>query len=208
MATPNFDSISVIVSRLAGDPVVSASTAGTFMTAAERNAYVNKALNQFFAQMWRELNFDFKAMVRAFPELGKITSGATTTAAGIYDIAASASYQDYFKLIDSYKTSGNNHIRVMPKELYITALLGTNELYTPSSTNMMVFELADGLHFLPTASFVSAGITLHYIQAPLDPTSGNFITQGGSYDSPFYTHWDAVIADIAANMIKMDRQEK
>lgn len=206
MSTVRFDAISVMVSRMTGDPVAAGGTAGEFFTAAERNGYVNKALNDFFAQMWRELGFDYKAMVRAFPELSKITTSVNTSSAGIYDIKSSGSYQDYFKLIDAYKSSGSTHIRVMAKELYVSALLGLNSLYTPSATNLMVFELADGLHFLPASSFSTQGVILHYIQLPVDPTSGAFLTEGGSYDSPFGIQWDAVIAEIAAKMIKQDRQ--
>lgn len=77
MATPLFDEIDIAISRRIGDPAASASTNGKVLTAAERNAYTNKALLEYFNRSWTALGGNIKEFLKIFPELlvvGQITT--------------------------------------------------------------------------------------------------------------------------------------
>lgn len=85
MATNLFDEISIEVSRRIGDPVSSASGAGKVLTAAERNAYVNKALLEYFNRNWQAARGSVKEFLSVFPELLVINS-ITTDSNGEFNI--------------------------------------------------------------------------------------------------------------------------
>ncbi len=204
MATPKFDKISVEVSRRVGDPVVSAPTAGTFMTAAERNAYVSKALMKLFNEVWASVGGNNSAFIELFPELMRDDT-ITTTPGGEYTPSAGNGDAYFFKIIDGAKSS--TYIKALDKVLYRTVKLGVSDLYTPSSTNLFVFEIEGVLKFLPASSFNAQSVDISFIRQPIQ-SDGNFIVQSSGEDSPFYDQWNSKIAEIAELLIKTDRQYK
>ncbi len=202
MATPKFDRISVETSRRIGDVVASAATAGKTMTANERTAYVNKALLKLFNREWKKVDGNNTVFIEIFPELMRDDT-ITTTAGGEYTPSAGNNDAYFFKIIDGGKSSV--YIKALDKILYRTVKLGISDLYTPSSTNLFVFEIEGVLKFLPSASFISQSVDISFIRQPIQ-SDGNFIVRSTGEDSPFYDQWNSEIAEIAEQLIRTDRQ--
>lgn len=202
MASANFDAINVELSRRIGDPVATAGTAGKVLTSAERDAYVNKAMQKLVADVLLGLNGNNEAFIEIFPEL-VVPRTFTTTAGGTYVIAGSSN-ADFFKLIDGFLSTV--YIKVLPKHLYNIVKLGINDLYVPSASNLFAFELAGTLYFLPASSFNAQSVTMNFIKRPVH-TDGSFYSAGDSGgDIPFYPHWNSKIAEIAEELVRIDRQ--
>ena len=202
MATPLFDAIDVEISRRIGDPVATASTAGKRFTAAERNAYTNKALLEYFNRKWEAYGGDAKRMLELLPELA-ISVPVTTDANGEYTLASPNLF--LAKLVDGTLTSNSLYVKLMPQHLYNIVVSGDNSLYVPSATNLMVFEFATYLKFFPSATFNAVSVDIHFLRQPIQ-NSGVLIAQNGTQDSPFRWHHNSNIAAIGEELIRTDLQ--
>lgn len=202
MATPLFDDCSVRFSRKIGDAVASASTAGNILSANERTEYINQAANELFRKYWEAVAGNIERFIEIFPELHK-TASVTTDIHGIVSLSASGTY-DFFKIIDGHSSQ---YIRFLDKALWLTVYGSENSLYVPSTDRFYGFELSGSLRFLPAASFNAQAVTIAYIKRPVDPTNGNALTQGGTYDLPFYSIWNEEIAEIAYQIWRTNQQE-
>lgn len=201
MPSPNFDRICVELSRRIGDPVTTASsTASKVLTAAERDAYVNKAMHKLVGDIWLGLGGDEKKFIEIFPELYDEISG-NTAANGTFD--TTSSYGDFFKLIDGYK--GSTYIKTIPKYLANIVKLGINAMYVPSATNYFMYEKESVIYFLPATEFNVQAVNISYVKKPTK-SDGSFYSNGDTSDIPFYPHWNSKIAEIAEELVRIDRQ--
>ena len=86
MASPKFDAISVQFSKKIADTVATAATAGTILTVAERETYINLALNEVFRKYWAGVQGDSKKFLEIFPELLR-SFQITTISTGTFNLA-------------------------------------------------------------------------------------------------------------------------
>lgn len=208
MPTPNFDRIDIEISRRIGDTVANAANDGTVLTATERNAYTNKALFKLFNIKWQEAvkitgKFErpSKYFIREIPELVERSSLLTLTA-GNYLIASP--HFDFFTIIDA-ETDDEKFITVWDTDLYEIARTQRHRHYIATAEKPSVIQLDKLLAFFPLSS--TFGFYMTYIKMPLEPTTGNFLTQNGATDSPFLPHWNSIIAEIGEQLFRTDSQE-
>ncbi len=212
MATPNFDSISVELSRRLGDPVSSASTDGLQLTAVIRNAYVNKALNKFFADAIAKSG-GVIGMQKLFPELCSIRK-VTVTYDGTNFISTYAKANPNLDIWDLFGAYYGNSItptiiRVLDRSLFAVMMTNDNPDLEVSTDEPACIYMEDAVYLFPRD--YANGVTrdqfyMNIIQKPIDPTTGNFLTQGGNYDSPFDAQWNSNIAEVAEQLYNADAQ--
>lgn len=205
MASPKLDAINVQFSRKIGDAVASASTAGNILSAAERDTYINLALNEVFRKYWELVQGNSEKFLEIFPELHKSLQ-VTTTAGGTFVLAAANSY-DFFKMIDAYTVTSPKYIKFLEKTLRTVVVTGANTLYTPSADHLVGFEIEGTLEFYPAASFNAQNVKINYIRRPVDPANGNAFSNGGTNDIPFYSIWSEEIAETAYRIWRTNQQE-
>jgi hypothetical protein len=83
--------------------------------------------------------------------------------------------------------------------------MGTIPTMAGTANNPIAIESGGVIYIYPAASFVSGTITMNIIVAPLDPTTGGYLTQGGTYDSPFSPDWENTIVEIAVQLFDKDK---
>jgi hypothetical protein len=200
MPTVKFDTILQEFSKRIGDRLDSAFTpgggafpAGTILAAVDAIAYVNKALHAYHGAIWENVQGDHQAFARFFPEL--ITPPiAVTFTAGIYTILNPNLH--YFKLFGAYKTS-TNVIRIEDEQALSVLMVGKYPLHEPAADKPIIVPVKDKLYIFPASE--TAGNIL-FITQPLNPTTGLFLTQNGTYDSPFYDSRNHAIATMAEQL--------
>jgi hypothetical protein len=200
MPTVKFDTILLEFSRRIGDrldtafvPGAGAFPAGTILAAVDAIAYVNKALHAYHGSIWEGLRGDSQEFARFFPEL--ITPPiAVTFTAGLYTIANPNLH--YFKLFGAYKSS-TTIIRIEDETALPALFTGKYPLHPPAADKPIIVAAKDKMYIFPNSE-TSANIL--FVTQPLDPTTGQFLTQNGSYDSPFYDSRNHAIATMAEQL--------
>jgi len=200
MATPRLDLISVEFSRRINDPVAAAANAGNVLSADDRTAYVNKALFKYQHDVWMQLGGDVKKFIQVFPELVVIRTVL---------LGASASYVlanpnlDFFALVSGKLATSGKYVNAAPKEKYQIFTSGFNPTFAPTTDYPQMVELSRTIYIFPT-TIASTNLEVAFITLPVNPTSGAFLTQGGSYDSPFYDLHNSAIAEVAEELYRTD----
>lgn len=207
MATPLFDDVSIEFAKAIGDYIASmtAATEGNKLTAAERNGIVNKALSELFRQTWQQVGGNAEAFIEIFPEL-LVERQITTSAGGTYTVANPN--LDFNKIVDARKNTGSVFITALPKTLRQIVITSKHPHYVPSAAKPYVFEISKVLEFYPASEYNAQTVYISFIKVPVDPTTGAVLTQGGSYDSPFYAHWHRAIVEIAKQIYLDMSQQK
>lgn len=199
MATPKFDRILVEFSKRIKDRLSSAFTPGggaypdgTILTKELAINFVNRGLLKYFEMMVKQSNGDIEVFSNLCPEL---ISDKTTVSftSGVHTIATPN--LDFFNFIGG--VAGSAQIIRKGPELLDRFLANNYPLYTPSTTKPYLIQLNTKLYIFPT-SIATADII--FIKQPLDKTTGAFLTQNGSYDSPYYDFRNDTIAEIAADL--------
>lgn len=199
--TPKLDQIAIEFVKRIPDQFQSVVVPGTDalpdaynMSAVSIIDYVNRALGQLFNNFWQSSGGDIKTFTRIFPELIKL-SGTVVLSSGEYIIASP--YKDFYKIIGAVKSADNNkYIKPKDDDLYTIYLSQEYEAYKPTEDDPAIIQVGQTLAVFPQ-TIVSNQIKFHYIRRPVDPTTGNALTQNGDYDSPFYPEWNNAIVDLA-----------
>jgi hypothetical protein len=199
MATPKFDRISVELSRRLNDPVSGATSNGANLTAVERNEFINMALQELFNQKWQQYGGDIANFTKELPELVVPRSGSL--AASIYTIA---SPNLDFKALVSFVVD-SKFATIRPAHLRNTVASGRIESMAGSANFPVAINSNGVIYVYPTATFIAQSFTMDIIKSPLDPTTGGYLTQGGSYDSPFSPEWENQIVEIAVELFDKDK---
>lgn len=211
MATDKFDKISIEISNRVGDPVAAGGTNGKWLTAVARNAYVNKALFAYFNEKWNyaqtlyeKVNPNISVIQHFANILPELISSPTdiTLTSGNYTIASPNFH--FFKLMSAY--TGSYFIRVLDESQYAVIKTNQSSLITPTAKNPVAIEFNNTIYFFPESSTFTP--TILFVTQPLDPTTGGFLTQGGSYDSPFNNQHNSKIAEIAEKLIRISTQKE
>ena len=207
MATPKFDRIAKEFMSRIGDnfetefTIGAAMPEGEILSAADISAYVNKALFILFNSEWDRVEGDKQRFINIFPELVFPTPSAVNLTSGIYTIAAN--YLDFFVIVNGL-TATNKFIKVWTPDKYAMVKGSVFDELVPTADEPVVIQINENkLNFFPTTLTTA---TLVYIKQPLNPTDGSFLTQNGTYDSPFNIQWNSKIAEIAEKLYKTDRQ--
>jgi hypothetical protein len=193
------------LSQRIADSVASASTDGDALTANQRTALVNEALFKLFDEGWNAVKGDIKTFIEMFPELQEDES-ITTNGSAEYTLGSEAKLRDFFAPVNALW--GSVYIKVLPKHLYAIVKASRYDDYVPTITNPALIEISGKLNFFPTNGLDSEAVTLYYIKLPLNPATGDFLTQNGTYDSPFSDKWNSRIASLAEDLYRTIAQEK
>ncbi len=200
MATPKFDRIAIEFAQRIGATFDSAFTPGSgampdadLLTADEIESFVNKSLLTLFSQIWQQTKANKKIFSDYVPELVKTAD--LTFSSSIYTIASPN--KDFFIPLNGYISS--TYVRVWDASKFAIAKTGYYDEYTASESNPALIYIGESqkLYIFPS-TLTSA--TVVFLKQPLDPTTGDFLSQNGSYDSPFAEHWQNDIVSIAESL--------
>ena len=203
MATPKHDLINVELSRRINDAVVEAATNGNILSSSDRVAYVNKAMMKYINDAWLQVGGNVNAFIQIFPELVAIRTVALTSPSATYTIANPN--LDFFTLVSGLTATGKKYVAAAPKDRLQIFQSGSLPTYAPTADYPQMVEIGGVVYVFPTT--ITENINLAFIKLPLNPTTGAFLTQGGSYDSPFYDLHNSKIAEIAEQLYRIDAQE-
>lgn len=213
MATPNINTISLNFAQRINDSRTSAGvefTAGTengvVLTALQRMTYINEAMLELIRNSWEELSRVTgreehlkEKFCELFPEL--VDNRTITFAGGAYTIANPN--LDFFELLGARITPDNICAVVGSKHLFQIYKTGKIPQKAGSATEPLVVEISKQLIVFPSA-FNASAAEITILKLPVNPTDGSYLTQGGSYDSPFYQIWNTKIAQIAEQLYLSD----
>lgn len=212
MPTPKINLISLYFARRIKDSKNSSGvefTLGTedglTLSALQRMIYINEAMFALVGTMWKyAINVDQQRnkeiFAKIFPELVRVRT-ITTTAGGQYVIANPN--LDYFELLEAVADS--KYCEIAPKHLYSAIVSGPAQ-YRGTAAFPKAIEIEKTITFQPVASFNAKSCSLTILVEPVDPTTGGYFTQGGTYDSPFFDHWNDEIVKIATDIFLNDSQ--
>ena len=189
--------------------------AGNILTAAQITDYVNRGILKFFNDNWA---FNYNTAVKAgisdplkitdlfvgmFPELVE-TSSALTLTSGNYTVASP--HLNLFKIIGAYNNATTPvPLRVWQESYYPFAKTGKYMQYQASASNPAIIQIKNQLAVFPQSSTFT--ITIIYIKLPLLPTTGGFLLQNESVDSPYGEQWEDVIAESAYKIFLKETHE-
>lgn len=178
----------------------------TYLLGASRIVdYVNRAMNLLFNEKWEgawklsggNAEMQIKIFNSLLPELVRFTGELVADAAlagTAYMI--SSPYLDFFKLIGAVSGDNSIFIKKWDETKYMLALTGVYDEFTPTAAKPAIIQVNEMLVIFPQ-DIADFTFKIQYIKLPLDPTTGGYLIQNGTYDSPFHTHWNRKIADIA-----------
>lgn len=209
MATPRFDTICQEFLKRVPDNFKTAFTPGGgalpdgyVLEATQIKDYVNRALLKLFNLYWEQTKGNYKLFMKIFPELVKF-SDAVSLSSGNYDVANP--YLDFKALVGAVESSENTFIKVWHPDRYTIALSEEYPQYTASAENPAIIQVNKKLAVFPQSS--TFDIKFQYIKIPVDPTTGNPLTQNGSYDSPFMDDWNTQIIDLAEEIYLIESHQ-
>jgi len=209
MPTPRLDRIAINFLHRVPDEFVTAFTPGTAMpeanilTKAQIVNYVNRALNQLFNDFWQTIAGDWKKFIRIFPELSRITPNQIVFTNGNYTVASP--YLNIYKVVGGFiDATPKRFIKVWEEWKYSIAITEEYPEYVATSINPAIIQIHNLIALFPQAT---TNVKLQYIAAPIDPTTGAQLTQNGTYDSPFFDHWNDMITDIAYSLYLKETTE-
>lgn len=210
MATPKFDLVNTSLATRIGDPVASASTNGTVLTAAERNTYVNRAANKLFSDAWYSTGGNGEVFLGIFPELfSERTVACSIISDNCYYTIASPN-KDIYKIEKAIGGSSGKYIQVFPVTMFAVLKSEVHPHYVFTSDNPALIHKDEKIYIFPgdiVASPSTYSVDLQCIVMPVDPTTGLYLAQGGSYDLPFDYSWLNKLAEIAEQLYRIDAQE-
>jgi len=210
MATPKFDRILQEFSRRIGDRLVSAFTPGggvypegTSLAAVDAIAYVNKALHSFHGDIWMQQAGSKEGFINVFPELASAPRSITFTG-GVYTIANPN--LDFLTIYSAYLSGiPIAPVRIAKEEDLPILLADKYPLHGPTADKPILCPAGNKLYIFPSAITT---VQCQFILQPLDPTTGAFLTQNGSYDSPYYDNRNSQIATIAEQHYWAEKEPK
>lgn len=198
MATPKFDRILQEFSRRIGDRLVSSFTPGnaypegTILSAAMAISYVNRGMVAYMNDALFAVQGNQIAFLGLMPELiSPLTTVAFTS--GVHTIVNPNLH--YFDFVGGI--AGSAQITRQSPVLLDLFLAGKYPLHPPTVDKPFLISVKNKLYIFPT-SITTANIL--FITQPIDGTTGNFIAQNGSVDSPFYEIRNSAIAEKAEKL--------
>jgi hypothetical protein len=214
MPTPKFDNIAIEFLKLVPDEFETAFTPGMAMpngfvlTKDQVVNYVNRALHKLFNDSWLETakagtpKKQKELFIGIFPELLRLSNTITLP----YVITTSELYRDIFKLFGANRNADNLYIRIWEESRLTHAIAGKYLQFKATATNPAIIQTNQIIHIFPT-TLTDKVVKIQYIRFPVDPTNGNFLTQNGDSDSPYFDYWNTRIAQIAFEIYLAESQQ-
>lgn len=207
MATPKFDKISLNLATAIGDPVSAVADDGVVLSAAQRNLYVNEALEKLFTEGLASIK-EKEVLIGVFPELyQRRTVTCTKVGSDVYYSIASPNY-DIYQVISAYGLATNKHFQIIAKEKYSIIKSGVHPHYVFTATNPVLIHFYDTIYLFPSSiTETTYQVDIYVIVKPINPSTGGHLAQGGSYDIPYDEIWIPKISEIAEQLYRIDSQE-
>ena len=216
MPTPVFDRIAINFLNLVPDQFQSDFTPGAAMpdgeilTKEKIADYVNKGMMKLFNDKWSEafkLSQGVPSVQRSifasnFPELLQPSQEVSLP----YIIGSEALYRDFFRLFGAVRSSDNLFIRIWDEDKLTQVMSGALIQYRATEDSPIIIPQNKILQIFPT-DLDDHILRLQYIKLPVNPTSGESLSQNGDVDSPFYEMWNESIAVNAYQIWLMDSQQ-
>ena len=210
--TPRLDRCIIEFSKIIADPVEYTNDPdlydigdGKILTLAEMTSYVNKAMLRMWNAVWTESKGIETIFLQQFPFLFAAKDVSTNEVGG-YGIENPN--KDFGALIDARTENGNTYIQQLGIDKYNIIKSGVNTRFSATAEHPKCFYTDGVIMFEPASSFANTTVTINYIKLPINPETGDFLTQNGGYDSPFPDHYNSAIAEMAGQLYKVDTQEK
>ncbi len=173
---------------------------GTFVLTKDQVVnFVNRALQKFFNDSWKLLG---KKIIEVFPELSKYSAALTLTSGNYTRITP---HLDLYKILGAVGVTGNKYIRPVMDDKYTLYLSKKYDEFIPTNDAPAIIQVTDLLAVFPQT--FAENIQFNYVRTPVDPITGEFIIQDTGEDSPYYSHWNHNIADIAYQMYLAEASE-
>jgi hypothetical protein len=163
--------------------------------------FVNRAILKLFNDVWKASMGNADIFAGMLPELIK-PSGLITLSSGSYKIANP--YLDFKRAVGAYTESGK-FIKIKDSTKYVFYKTGVYDELSASADKPALIHIADYIHIFPAT--VTEKIIVHYIQLPVNPTTGKQLSQNGEYDSPFTDQWDEEIITTAYQLYLQEAGE-
>lgn len=180
------------------------------LTADVVSNYVNRAMQKVFNDYWtmfaEKLDDPLKQMIKTFPELVKLSGDVNRD-----DYVIASPHLDFYKIIGAVAntTPNKTYIKIWDEHKYTLALTQEYEEYVATDENPAIIQIQNKLYYFPIASG-GGGVTkmnFHYLSVPVAPTTGGFLTQNEGTDSPYFDHWNKIIADEAYLMFLQESNQ-
>ena len=217
MATPKFDSIAAAFLKRIPDEFQSTFTPGTMVIpsgyiipAANIVDYINRGMLKLFNDKWNlaftyangNPSIQIKYFISLLPELVKLTDVPLTDS--FYEIASPL--MDLFTIVGGLTTSDKRFVKVWDESKLLFALAGTYQEYTALSSSPAIIKVEDKIFYFPQDD-EEISYQLQYIALPLNPETGDLLSQNGTYDIPFTLHWLNEIVNNAYQLYIEESQE-
>lgn len=183
MAIPNYDSLSVALSKDIGDAVAAATSNGNRWSSAARDIHLNQAIRRWI--MKRILVKDWFAL------RGYVAEEAQTLGSNIKTLVSWTGDVSY--IIEAYDATTNLPIKRLPEELRTWTKTGGNSYLTASTTNL--FWVIDGSSLRIYGSAATDSILLTYVKKHTD-LAANTGSTDIAIDSPYWPQ----ILDLAVKV--------
>jgi hypothetical protein len=221
MSTPKLDRLAINFIKRIPDSFETAFVAGSgvmpdanVLDAEQIISYLNQAMLKLFNMKWNEAfamakGKNAKAMryfMGLLPEAVKYSNEMTADVAfngTVYVLATP--HLDFFKVIAAIGKD-DQFIRVWDESKYLLAITGEYDEYVATEANPAIIQTRTFLSVFPT-SLTSFTFRIQYLALPLDPTTGAYFTQNGSYDNPFNEQWNDTIVELAYKIYLIESQQ-
>lgn len=172
-------------------------------TITEIEHYLGMAMMKFIEEVWKTAGANAGTMLRALPDIYKERD--LTILTGTQKIDISTTHADVWDILDSRQSTVT--ILEVWNAIHLTdALNGSDPFYVGDARRAGIIYQKPFLWIFP-ASLAAASdytFTLCFLQAPLHPVNGTYLTIGGDYDIPFSDIHFNTIASIAEKIYKVD----
>lgn len=194
MASPNWDQLSIDLSKKIGDAVAAATTSGDTYTSAERDLFLNKAHRRWLLKQVEEQNWNALR--------GYMNREAKTLSNNV--LALSSWTGGVAAILSAFNVTDSLYVRRLPDGYDGVASAGLNIYYTPSTTNQFwkqegsVFRLLDG------GTTTGDSIRLEYIKQHTNLAAND---AGGNGDTLVPSQYFDEILDLATAEALSERQQ-
>lgn len=208
MATPKLNRLAQRFMQQIQDPIL--IDAGVIQpgqiirSVAQIEHYLGMAMMKFIESAWQQAQGSGSMLLKAIPDL--YHERECIIPAGTQKVDLSSTHADLWDPLDSRK--GTATILEIWNSIHLTdALNGSDPFYVGDARRGGLIYQKPYLWIFPATlvdPVVDYDFTLCFIQAPLNPLTGEYLVSGGDYDIPFSDIHFTTLSDIAEKLYKVD----
>lgn len=210
MATPKLKRLAKKFMQQIQDPVIDDPENSDLIlpgqivrTIPEIEHYLGMAMMRFIEGVWQQANANAGVMLRALPDIYQERD--LTILSGQQKVDIASTHADVWDILDS--RNGTTTILEIWNAIHLTdALNGSDPFYVGDERRGGLIYQKPFVWVFPASLSEATDytFTLCFLQAPLNPTDGTYLTIGGDYDIPFSDIHFPTICDIAEKIYKVD----